>query len=137
MGWIMWKPLPAIMPHATQIRQGVGGLDRGAGRTDHCLARVGDGAAPAALWTACAASRPSGALERSANAHWSQWLTLRCGRLGAFEAQRLFSGLPAPPIDPDAEERRDQRIGNWIVVMAYGGGDLLILGGLIALAKFV
>jgi len=25
-----------------------------------------------------------------------------------------------PPIDPDAEERRDQCIGNWVVVVAYG-----------------
>ena len=39
------------------------------------------------------------------------------------------------PIDPDKEERRDQRIGNWIVVLAYGAIGALIIGGLIALAK--
>jgi len=37
-------------------------------------------------------------------------------------------------VDPDAEERRDQRIGNWVVVIAYGGSGLLILAGLVALA---
>ena len=42
-----------------------------------------------------------------------------------------------PPSDPDPEERRDQRIGNWIVVVAYGGSGLLILGGLIAIAKLL
>jgi len=41
------------------------------------------------------------------------------------------------PIDPDVEERRDRRIGNWIVVIAYGGSALLILGGLVALAKLL
>ena len=38
-------------------------------------------------------------------------------------------------IDPDAWERRDQRIGNWIVALGYGGGGLLIIGALIAIAK--
>jgi hypothetical protein len=33
------------------------------------------------------------------------------------------------------EERRDRRIENWIVVLAYGPIGTLILGGLIALAK--
>jgi hypothetical protein len=32
------------------------------------------------------------------------------------------------PVDPDAEERRDQRIGNWIVILAYGGGLLIPRG---------
>jgi hypothetical protein len=41
------------------------------------------------------------------------------------------------PVDPDAEERRDQRIGNWIVILGYGSGGLLILGGLIAIAKWL
>jgi hypothetical protein len=36
--------------------------------------------------------------------------------------------LGRPPIDPDAEERRDQRIGNWIVVLANGGAAALCLG---------
>jgi len=39
--------------------------------------------------------------------------------------------------DPDDEERKDQRTGNWIVVAAYGGSGLLIIGGLLALAKFL
>jgi hypothetical protein len=42
-----------------------------------------------------------------------------------------------PPVDPDAEERRDQRIGNWIVGIAYGGGAILILGGLFAAARLL
>ena len=42
-----------------------------------------------------------------------------------------------PPIDPDAEERRDQRIGNWVVVIAYGASGLLIIGGLVALTKLL
>ena len=43
-------------------------------------------------------------------------------------------GSLVPPIDPDREELRDQRIGNWIVVLAYGVSGVLLLGGLIALA---
>ncbi len=37
------------------------------------------------------------------------------------------------PIDPDEEERRDQRIGTLIVVLAYSAG-LVTVVGLIALA---
>jgi hypothetical protein len=42
------------------------------------------------------------------------------------------------PIDPDADERRDQRIGNWIVVLAYGGAVALclVIFAIIALALF-
>jgi hypothetical protein len=36
-------------------------------------------------------------------------------------------------IDPDAEERRGQRIGNWIVGIAYGGDGLLVDVGLAVL----
>ena len=36
--------------------------------------------------------------------------------------------LGRSPIDPDVEERRDQRIGNWIVVLANGGAAALCLG---------
>ena len=42
-----------------------------------------------------------------------------------------------PPVDPDAEERLDQRIGNWIVGIAYGGGAILILGGLFAAVRLL
>ena len=40
-------------------------------------------------------------------------------------------------IDLDTEEGRDQRIGNWVVVIAYGVSGLLIIGGLVALAKLL
>ena len=33
-------------------------------------------------------------------------------------------------IDPDEAERRDQRMGNWIVVLAYGGPLIIGLIGL-------
>jgi hypothetical protein len=53
--------------------------------------------------------------------------------------QRDFGALSNPdgtkkPIDPDAEKRRYQRMGNWIVVVAYGISGLMFIGGLLALA---
>jgi hypothetical protein len=77
----------------------------------------------------------------------SSYNNLRCQTIlsKCTDAIRLFRGLvkPSPddnwmrdyhpslgrsPIDPDVEERRDQRIGNWIVFLANGGAAALCLG---------
>src|SRR4051812_22960304 len=38
----------------------------------------------------------NGAVERSRTVELDELLTLKCGRLGTFDAQRLFSRIPAP-----------------------------------------
>jgi len=54
-----------------------------------------------------------------------------------IDVQKQSKPLANPPIDPDAEERRDERIGNWVVVIAYGVSGLMVIGGLVALAKLL
>jgi hypothetical protein len=45
------------------------------------------------------------------------------------------SGSRGPlPIDPDEDERRDQRIGTLSMMVAYGAIALAIIGGLAAIA---
>jgi hypothetical protein len=70
--------------------------------------------------------------------HQSEGVRSICKNSEATPEDQKFSAalVNQAPIDPDVEERRDQRIGSCIVILAYGGG-LLILAALFALAKLL